>query len=426
MKSEGVAAELLYEEYIVKNKRRGDLAKELGIGDDWLKKLLQRFGIKKSTEARLSNVKSTNRNKYGVDYPFQDKAVNKKAAQTIGSHNAQKPKRIKVSPKRFKEISVLNLFEEKEGGRPIIYIEDTPLTQKKWYQKRREKKEINDKQKAENLGLSLSEYITLKRQKAAEKSREVIKSKYGCNSSVSVKLPEVARIAFSSKENLKKFIKENPEDGIPSLSEKLGCAVSTLYERVRGYGLLKEVERRREPTKMEKAIVGLLERRGIRIIQRDREVLNPLEIDIYCPELKLGIEYNGDYWHSSQYKEKNYHKHKSTEAFKKGVFLYHIFEFQYKEGDDYIPNTEKMLENLERFINGEQRREKLRFLKNTGKKTVFSDVATEPDEWFEAAGFECVGFSRSNKHVSKISRKEYVDVYDCGIKIWEKKDNGET
>ena len=31
------------------------------------------------------------------------------------------------------------------------------------------------------------------------------------------------------------------------------------------------------------------------------------EIDIYLPDYKLGIEYNGEYWHSSTFKNKNYH-----------------------------------------------------------------------------------------------------------------------
>ena len=35
------------------------------------------------------------------------------------------------------------------------------------------------------------------------------------------------------------------------------------------------------------------------IIRRDRSVLSRREIDRYLPELNLGFEYNGMYWHSS-------------------------------------------------------------------------------------------------------------------------------
>ncbi|KFZ25668.1 MAG: hypothetical protein KQ78_02141 [Candidatus Izimaplasma bacterium HR2] len=34
------------------------------------------------------------------------------------------------------------------------------------------------------------------------------------------------------------------------------------------------------------------------VIYNDREVLNGLELDIYYPELNIGIEYQGNYWHS--------------------------------------------------------------------------------------------------------------------------------
>jgi len=33
------------------------------------------------------------------------------------------------------------------------------------------------------------------------------------------------------------------------------------------------------------------------ILVNDRKVLSPKEIDIYLPELKLGFEYHGEYWH---------------------------------------------------------------------------------------------------------------------------------
>ena len=34
------------------------------------------------------------------------------------------------------------------------------------------------------------------------------------------------------------------------------------------------------------------------IILHDRNILNGKEIDIFIPKLKIGVEYNGLYWHS--------------------------------------------------------------------------------------------------------------------------------
>ena len=55
---------------------------------------------------------------------------------------------------------------------------------------------------------------------------------------------------------------------------------------------------------------------------RTRKVINPYEIDIYLPDYKLGIEYNGVYWHSeSKGKGGNYHKGKTELAHKNGIHL---------------------------------------------------------------------------------------------------------
>ena len=57
---------------------------------------------------------------------------------------------------------------------------------------------------------------------------------------------------------------------------------------------------------------------------------NAIEIDIYIPALKLGIEYNGIYWHSTKcIKDKNYHINKTMIARKAGIKLIHIFEDQW-------------------------------------------------------------------------------------------------
>jgi len=46
------------------------------------------------------------------------------------------------------------------------------------------------------------------------------------------------------------------------------------------------------------------------IITNTRNIINPYELDIYLPELKLAYEYNGLYWHSELYRDKKYHKMK--------------------------------------------------------------------------------------------------------------------
>ena len=55
-----------------------------------------------------------------------------------------------------------------------------------------------------------------------------------------------------------------------------------------------------------------------------------MEIDIYLPELALGFEFNGLYWHSEDYVDKNYHLDKTKHFKEKGIRIIHIWE------DDWV------------------------------------------------------------------------------------------
>lgn len=65
------------------------------------------------------------------------------------------------------------------------------------------------------------------------------------------------------------------------------------------------------------------------VIENSRSIIKPLELDIYLPELKLAIEYNGTWFHSSNSgTPKNYHLNKSKKCRNLGIRLIHIYEFE--------------------------------------------------------------------------------------------------
>ena len=64
--------------------------------------------------------------------------------------------------------------------------------------------------------------------------------------------------------------------------------------------------------------------------QRVRDVIPPLELDIYIPSLKLAIEYNGEFWHSVDKKGKNYHLNKRHACEAAGVRLISVCETDWK------------------------------------------------------------------------------------------------
>lgn len=67
-----------------------------------------------------------------------------------------------------------------------------------------------------------------------------------------------------------------------------------------------------------------------KVIENDRNIIKPFEVDIYLPELKLAIEYNGLWWHSSEYREYDYHLNKQKIAADSNIKLVTIWE------DDWV------------------------------------------------------------------------------------------
>jgi hypothetical protein len=53
---------------------------------------------------------------------------------------------------------------------------------------------------------------------------------------------------------------------------------------------------------------------------------SPKELNLYLPKYKFAIEYDGLYWHSEKYLDKNYHLNKTTSCESNGIQLLHIFE----------------------------------------------------------------------------------------------------
>jgi hypothetical protein len=63
------------------------------------------------------------------------------------------------------------------------------------------------------------------------------------------------------------------------------------------------------------------------------------EIDIYIPDLNLGIEYNGGYWHSeTRGKGRSYHLDKLNLANSQGIDLLHIWDFWWLRRKEQVKN----------------------------------------------------------------------------------------
>ena len=138
---------------------------------------------------------------------------------------------------------------------------------------------------------------------------------------------ETARI-ISSREELERFILSVDEDRRTrsELSSVLGMSTSQFNYYARTYELRHLLKKNGGMSQAEKSIGDIIMSWGVKVVRRTRKIIPPYEIDIYLPEYKVGIEYNGDYWHKGK---DDYHKMKTDMCAEVGVDLIHVQEKDY-------------------------------------------------------------------------------------------------
>lgn len=82
----------------------------------------------------------------------------------------------------------------------------------------------------------------------------------------------------------------------------------------------------------EQEVVDFIKSLGFEVIQNNRTLLRPKEVDILVPAAALAIEYNGILWHNELFgKGQDYHKGKTDAAAKAGYDMIHIFDYQWRD-----------------------------------------------------------------------------------------------
>ena len=79
------------------------------------------------------------------------------------------------------------------------------------------------------------------------------------------------------------------------------------------------------------------------IITNSKNIIPPMELDIYIPSLNLAIEFNGGYWHSEKFKDRNYHLLKYNLCKEKNIRLISIWEWEILKDKTKIENFIKNL-----------------------------------------------------------------------------------
>lgn len=132
--------------------------------------------------------------------------------------------------------------------------------------------------------------------------------------------------------------KEKPT--LKQISQYLSINISTIGQSINKFELRNYIQY--FPNHQEEEIISFLNTFYKKdIIQNTFKIIKDREIDIYFPLEKFGIEYNGNYWHSDLFKEKNYHQEKSLLAQEKNIKLIHIWEWEWLNKEQIIKSLIK-------------------------------------------------------------------------------------
>jgi len=141
--------------------------------------------------------------------------------------------------------------------------------------------------------------------------------------------------AIQSKENLEVFIDSlETKPTSMELSRLLGLHLHSTLVLIRQFELEDKLKKSTSESQKEIDLYNYVTSiYDGNVIHGDRNVLSGKELDIYIPDKKLAIEFNGNYWHSTIYKNETYHQEKTIECKKKGIRLIHIFEYEWDNAE---------------------------------------------------------------------------------------------
>lgn len=385
-KFEPIPREILEEMFFEKNMTYHAIAEELSVTLSKVRTSLKKYGFRKTKEqiadlarkGTLNFIKKQNREKFGdengpfapgeLEYLFLEKNMTRVEIAAmknvsvdhiqylLGKANIHKPvektieagiktcekrygaKRVTQTPEGKKRL--LEIFQERFGGNSAMSSPDIV------------------KKRAEN---NLRKYGATTPQKGDPELRKRMSLSQRKRMAAKVFYPEVNEALFD-RDKFIGILKTLPKVTLPTIADKFGCGSTTAKNLLIRHNCLEMLEPAHCDTLPEFEIKNFLKKQGIngektkRILQYKNEKGNTAsyEIDVYCPDYKIGIEFDGVYWHSAKRKPHLFHMKKCKLAEQKGVFLFHVYEFEWREDKQSIFTQLKALFDNKIIIDDEE------------------------------------------------------------------------
>lgn len=330
-----------------------DMCRIFGISKGTYINICRRLGLKRTKEQVAENIKKGVFNKYGVENPFQSEVVKEKIKETmIEKYGADHPAKVKEirdktentfmkrygvkTPTRSKEIMdrVRETNLEKYGVEYSFLSKDFKQKSRETCLKKygHECAIQSDEIKNKVVETNMKRYgvkTTLLAPEVMDKINKTMFDKYGTIEMNRIHYDELTTKVMSSREEMEKFILSHEDRSIGALVSELKCQRCAFGRRAHDFGLWDMLYLYRSKPEFE--LNNYINSLGVNTIISDKEQLDGMEIDIYCPEHKIGIEFNGNYWHCSLKKERNYHFHKTEFARSKGIRIIHIYQYEWDD-----------------------------------------------------------------------------------------------
>lgn len=337
--------------YIIESHTIPEAAEHFGLSEAYFREFLKKHNIVKTPQQVNNTIKRVTTEKYGVPFYKPAEAIEKAKQTCLARYGVENPSFLpsikeKISqtqkyaiPAReelYQKYIVENMTKQECGS----FFKVSPSLIQNWVRYYGIKKE-NDKKVANIQKTCVEKYGCINYTQSNEFKEHFQKYsliKYGTLNPAQKNIKHYD--IWNDEEKFKNFLQNSNQKYTPyELKEYFNVSHSSILDKIHFLGLEEFVDIKAGKSHFENEIVDFLQQHGItNIVRNDRTILHGKEIDIYLPDYKLGIEFNGEYYHSE--KNSNYadhngrstkHQEKSLLAQSQGIMLFHIFEHEWDE-----------------------------------------------------------------------------------------------
>jgi hypothetical protein len=306
---------------IVTCKIHGDFQQSAGVH-------IRGFGCQQCTKTKRRN---TNIKNHGVDNIFKNKEyIKQQTIKKCGVHNVGLLSEVKEKRKKTN----LEL-------RGVEYASQDPNVKLKVQQTNLNHRGVTNpflcpvaREKARQTSINRIGVDHYWKSPAAQERRKISNMlKYGVEYTAQAHLPFETIQLMNNSEYLMEQHHGN-KFTIRKIAEILGVTPSGLQLKFNKLGIPKL---NFGQSQGERDIVEFLSTFNISITTNNRQVIPPLELDIFLPDHNIAIEYCGVYWHSElQGKDSRYHLNKTKLCNSKNIRLLQIFESEWQLQPDIV------------------------------------------------------------------------------------------